>query len=365
MPAIREVNNNRGSLDRIARRDAVVVGEALTATMVELANLAKTARRSGARLPLTVSRCALLHAMLRANAGLPGDKSEEIPVKQLIASALVATCAVLTLPAGAACPTDAAVDAYLADFVERRPSQGFGNDISYEDAECAKRKLGSQLGVALGDLVGYKAGMTNPALQQRFGVSGPKWGYMFDRNFVDIIAQLPHDFGARPLYEADLIVEVKDAGLADAKTPLEALAFLESVVPFIELPDLMLVDGFSGANFVATNLAFRGGVLGMEVPVQPTQEFADALAAMSVVMVDDADGGRELGRGQGSALMGHPLNAAIWLARELKKDGIVLKKGDLLSLGGFFPPQPTRPGMKVRMRYIGLPGDPELTVEFN
>ena len=286
-------------------------------------------------------------------------------MKPILPFALAACCAFAGLPALAACPTDAQVDAYLADFALRKPSKGFGNDITLEDAECAKRKLAAKLPLYLGSKVGYKAAFTNPALQQRFGVSGPKWGTMYDRNMVDIIATLPHDFGARPLYEADLIVEVKDAGLADAKTPLQALEHIESVVPFIELPDLMLEGQFSGNNFIAVNVGFRGGVTGAELPVQRTQAFADAMANMTVVMVDEADGSKELGRGQGSAIMGNPLNAAIWLAKELKKEGIVLKKGDLLSLGGFFPPQPAKPGMKVRMQYIGLPGDPAVSVEFN
>lgn len=265
----------------------------------------------------------------------------------------------------AACPDDAAIDAYVADFAKRRPSKGFGNDITLEDAECAKNKLSKKLGLVLGDRIGYKAAFTNPALQQRFGVSGPKWGYMYNRNMVDIVALLPSDFGAFPLYEADMIVEVKDPGLADAKTPLEALKYLEAVVPFIELPDLMLEGKFSGNNFIATNVGFRGGVLGMELPVQQTQAFADALASMTVVMVDEADNNKELGRGKGSALLGHPLEAAIWLAKELKKDGITLKQGDLLSLGGFFPPQPVKPGMKIKMRYVGLPGDPDVSVDFD
>ncbi len=271
-----------------------------------------------------------------------------------------------TAPAArAACPDDAAVDAYLADFAKRQPSKGFGNDIALDDAECAKRKLAKKLPLVLGTPIGYKAAFVNPALQQRFGVNGPKWGTMYDRNMVDIQAVLPHDFGARPQYEADLIVEVKDAGLADATTPLEALAHLESVVPFIELPDLMLEGQFSGGNFIAANVGFRGGVTGMELPVQRTQAFADAMANMTVVMVDEADGHKELGRAKGSALMDNPLNAAIWLAKELKKDGITLKQGDLLSLGGFFPPQATRPGMKLRLQYLGLPGDPAVGVEFN
>lgn len=285
--------------------------------------------------------------------------------RAMSAAMLTLTTLLVSAAVPAACPSDADVDAYLADFASRKLSKGFGNDITLADAECAKRKLAAKLPAVLGSRIGYKAAFVNPALQQRFGVDGPKWGYMYDRNMVDIVAVLPHDFGARPQFEADLIVEVKDAGLVSAKTPLEALSHLESVIPFIELPDLMLDGQFSGSNFIAANVGFRGGVTGMELPVQRTQAFADAMANMMVVMTDEADGGKELGRGQGSVLMGHPLNAAIWLAKELKKDGITLKKGDLLSLGGFFPPQATKPGMKIRMQYIGLPGDPALSVEFN
>ena len=50
-------------------------------------------------------------------------------------------------------------------------------------------------------------------------------------------------------------------------------------------------------------------------------------------------------------------------AQALKKDGITLKEGDLLSLGGYIPPQPTKAGMKVQVRYIGLPGNPAVSVE--
>ena len=270
----------------------------------------------------------------------------------------------VTWSAAAACPDDAAIDAYVKEFSQQKISKGFGNDISLDDAECAKRKLGKKLIVPLGAIVGYKAAFTNPALQKRFGVDGPKWGYMYQRNMIDIIAILPADFGARPLVEADFLVEVSDPRLAEAKTPLEALGYLESIIPFIELPDLMLEGQFSGNAMISTNVAFRGGVLGMEIPVKKTQAFLDALANMTVVMTDDAEG-KELGRVKGSVLMDNPINAAMWLAQALKKDGIALKKGDILSLGGFIPPLPTKSGMKARVQYLGLPGDPQVTVEFN
>jgi 2-keto-4-pentenoate hydratase len=265
----------------------------------------------------------------------------------------------------AACPTDAQVDAYLVDFSKRQLSAGFGNDISAADADCAKHKLAAKLPLYLGNRIGYKAGFTSPASQKNFGMSGPQWAYMFNRNMVDIIAVIPAKFGARPTFEADLLVEVKDPALADATTPLQALACLESVIPFIELPDLMMDGKFSGNALLAANLGFRGGVLGAEVPVQNTQAFVDALANMTVVMSDRGPQAKEFGRAKGSDLLGHPLNAAMWLAQALKKDGITLKKGDLLSLGGFLPPVPSQSGMNIQLQYLGLPGDPAVHVEFN
>lgn len=212
-----------------------------------------------------------------------------------------------------------------------------------------------------GAVVGYKAAFTNPAMYERFGVTGPAWGVMYAKMMVDSGAKLPARFGARPLYEADFLAVVKDAGLADAKTRLEALQHISAVVPFIELPDLMLEGSATGAALIGTNLGFRGGALGPRVAVEPTQAFLDALANMTVVMTEDRSG-KELGRAKGDILMEHPINAAMWLAQALKKDGIALKPGDLLSLGGYIPPTPTQPGTTITVKYLGLPGDPAVTV---
>lgn len=277
-------------------------------------------------------------------------------------SFLIAACLMLSpLAAAAACPDDAAVSAYLADFIAKRPSKGFGNDISSADAECAKHKLALRLPEVLGEIEGYKAGFTSAALQQRFGVDSPKWGTMFERNMVVSGTLVPAAFGARPVVEADFVVIVKDAGLADAKSPLEALDHLTFVAPFMELADLMLEGSFNGNAMVATNVAFRGGAVGKYIPVVKSQAFLDALATMTVVMTDEA-AGTELGRATGSALMGNPINAAMWLAQALKKDGITLMPGDTLSLGGFIPPLPAKAGMDVKVQYIGLPDDPAVRV---
>lgn len=76
----------------------------------------------------------------------------------------------------AVCPDHLAVVAYVADFKAARVSKGFGNDLSLADAECAKGKLVQELPQVLGQVIGYKAAFTNPALQQRFVVTSPAWG---------------------------------------------------------------------------------------------------------------------------------------------------------------------------------------------
>jgi 2-keto-4-pentenoate hydratase len=85
------------------------------------------------------------------------------------------------------------------------------------------------------------------------------------------------------------------------------------------------------------------------------------LAAMTVVIEEN---GKEIGRASGSVLMENPLNSAIWLAQDLEKSGVILKPGDLLSLGSFLPLQQPKPGARVAVRYLGLPGDPAVSVTF-
>lgn len=280
---------------------------------------------------------------------------------------IASLAAALCLGAGdaaAACPDAAAVRAYVDDFLAARPSAGFGKAISLAEALCARARLVEALTAEIGTPVGYKAVFTHPDSQRRFGVDGPSWGAMYGRMMLANGARVAAGFGARPRYESDFIVEVKDAGLADAATPLEALEHIDALVPFVELPDLMIEGSIAGSELIATNAAFRGGVLGPRIEVAPTRETLERLANMDVVITEERSG-KEIGRAKGAVLMGQPIEAAIWLARALKRDGIALKRGDLLSLGGFLAAAPVKAGTTITVRYLGLPGDPAVTVHFD
>jgi 2-oxo-hept-3-ene-1,7-dioate hydratase len=263
-----------------------------------------------------------------------------------------------------ACPDAGAVLAYLEDFRAGKASAGFRGINDASAAACARDRLIEALPAVLGPRVGYKALFTNADAQKRFGMAGPAWGAMFASGMVESGARLPAMFGAKPRYEPDFIVEVKDAGLADAQTTLEALGHISALVPFVELPDIMLAGSPGGLDLVATNAAFRAGVLGPRLPVDDPERLDRALADMEVVVTEER-GGTEIGRAPGRVLMEHPLNAAIWLARALRAEGVELRPGDLLSLGGFLASAPTRAGTTIAVRYRGLPGDPAVTAHFD
>jgi 2-keto-4-pentenoate hydratase len=213
-------------------------------------------------------------------------------------------------------------------------------------------------------IVGYKAGLTNKEVQARFGVVSPVRGVLLEKMLLADGAGVPADYGARPVFEADLLVVVKDAAIHQARTHLEVLRSLSLVIPFIELLDLVVAEGekLSAPLIVALNVGARFGVVGKGIPVQATPEFAEALAAMRVVVTDQ--GGKELASGKGAAILDHPLNAVLWLVQDLEKSRIRLEPGDRLSLGSFTQPLPPRPGLAVTVRYEGLPGDPAVSVRF-
>jgi 2-keto-4-pentenoate hydratase len=266
--------------------------------------------------------------------------------------------------ARAVCPSHEMVNAILRFQEAKEPVRGLRTDLSMRDAECGRRRLVEKLEAVDNRIVGYKAGLTNARIQAQLGVTSPVRGVLLGKMLLADGADVAADFGARPAFEADLMVVVKDAAIHQAKTHLEVLRALSLVIPFIELPDLMVAEGekLSASLIVWLNAGARLGVVGKGIPVQATPEFAAALAAMQIVVTDR--GGKELAAGNGAAILEHPLNAVLWLAQDLERSRIKLKPGDRLSLGSFTPPLTPRPGLAVTVRYEGLPGNPSVSVRF-
>jgi 2-keto-4-pentenoate hydratase len=214
--------------------------------------------------------------------------------------------------------------------------------------------------------VGYKAGLTNAAVQKVFGVTAPVRGTLMEKMILKSGTTLEAAFGARPLYEGDLILRVGSEAVNGAKTPMEALASIDAAIPFIELPDLVFAKDvkINGPMLAAVNVAARYGIVGEPIPVQATPEWMERLKSFLCQIYDGK--GQMLIEGPGSNLMDHPMNVVLWIRDSLKADGIALRKGDLLSLGTITKLTPTAPNTVIKARYVGLDpkGPVEITVIF-
>lgn len=277
----------------------------------------------------------------------------------ICAAALVFACAA---PASAACLSDIEAAAMVANYMARKPAAN-PEGLSAADGECTRTKVNRFLAQQLGKPVGYKAGLTNPAVQKRFNHNSPVWGTLYAPMLLKNGATVDAAFGARPLFEADMLVRVSDAGINEARTPADVLKHIDQVIPFIELPDLVVEAPakLNGAAINAINVGARLGVLGAPIAVQRTQAFSDALRDFAAIV---KGGGVELDRGKGSDVMEHPLNAVVWLAQDMAREGRAMKKGDLISLGSFSKLLPPKAGLAVEVTYQGLPGNPTVSMNF-
>jgi len=286
----------------------------------------------------------------------------------LTALALAVACATA---AQADCLTDAQAVELVAHYTARTPAPNPQN-LSDADGACTRGKVNALLAQKLGKVVGYKAGLTNPAVQKRFNTDKPVWGKLYEgmvlQGNVAGGATVDAAFGARALYEADMLVRVKSTAINHARTPMDVLDAIDQVIPFIELPDLMVQapPQLNGAGVTAINVGARLGVAGAPLPVPAYRAerhaLLKALADMNVSLTDAS--GARLGGGKGSDILEHPLNAVVWLAGALAQEGLAMQPGDLISLGSFSPLLPPKAGLSVTATYDGLPGAAPVRVTF-
>jgi 2-oxo-3-hexenedioate decarboxylase/2-keto-4-pentenoate hydratase len=96
----------------------------------------------------------------------------------------------------------------------------------------------------------------------------------------------------------------------------------------IEIVDDRYVDWrkTDAATLIADDYFAAGAVLGPPIPARAVRDAA-ALHGTTVI------NGAEVGRGIGSDVMGHPLNALAWLANSLAEAGAHLGAGEIVLTG--------------------------------
>ncbi len=252
----------------------------------------------------------------------------------------------------------------LADsYTSKQVLTEFPSNLSLEKANTIQAQFLQLIQPYWGKVIGYKAGLTNQIAQEKFKVSHPVLGVFLEKMLLPSGSKVPANFGARPMFEGDLIVRVSSDKINQAKTPQEVLESLDAVIPFIELPDLVYAKEMplNGSMLVAINVGARLGVVGEPIAMKANQEWENRLGNIQLTILDKSK--KPLATGESKALLGHPLNVVLWIRDTLKAQGKELKKGDLLSLGTITPLMPIPSQKTIYARYTGL--DPDRAVEIS
>jgi 2-keto-4-pentenoate hydratase len=255
----------------------------------------------------------------------------------------------------------------IADrYLKKIPIPSLPTHLTLEQALQIQDKFIQLLVPSYGKIVGYKAGLTNKEVQAKFKIDRPIAGVLLEKMLVKSGAIVSANFGTRPILEGDLMVRVGSEKINTAKTTEEALAALDAVIPFLELPDLVYAENvkLTAPAIVAINVGARLGIMGDPVPLTNLDEWQERLGKIKLIILDESDA--ELAVGESKALLGDPLKVVLWLRDDLQARGKFLKKGDLLSLGTITPGIPVKSGMKIRARYLELDEDNsrEIVVKF-
>lgn len=197
-------------------------------------------------------------------------------------------------------------------------------------------------------LVGRKIGLTSLAVQRQLGVDSPDFGALFADMAVGDGEEIAWPRLMQPKAEAEIAL-VLERDLAHAKhTVADLVSATAYALPAIEVVgsrianwDIKLVDT------VADNASSSLFVLGTRPVKLSKLDLADCGMTLECR-------GEQVSVGTGSACLGNPLNAAVWLADTLARLGTPLRAGDVLMTGALGPMAVIKPGDVFTARIEGL-----------
>ena len=205
-------------------------------------------------------------------------------------------------------------------------------------AELTRRRLAEGRAIT-----GRKIGLTAPAVQRQLGVDQPDFGVLFDDMAVPDGGEVDTRRLIQPKIEAE-VAFVLGADLEGSPRELtyeRALAAIDRAVGALEIVDSRNANwDITITDTVADNASSALYVLGDNAV--PISEFRPVDVSMTLTK----DGVQE-SSGTGSACLGDPVLALLWLARTVAELGSPLRAGEVVLSGALGPMVPVEPGNHI------------------
>lgn len=197
-------------------------------------------------------------------------------------------------------------------------------------------------------LVGRKIGLTSVAVQKQLGVDQPDYGMLYADMAMYDGEELAVSKVMQPKVEAEVaLVLERDLDRPGIQTA-ELISAVAYALPAIEIVGSRIEKwNIKIQDTIADNASSGMFVLGNE----PKKLDGLDLRLCGMVMEKRGD---QVSIGAGAACLGHPLNAALWLARTMVEVGAPLKAGDIIMSGALGPMAPVAPGDVLEVRISGL-----------
>jgi 2-keto-4-pentenoate hydratase len=197
-------------------------------------------------------------------------------------------------------------------------------------------------------LVGRKIGLTSKAVQQQLGVDQPDYGALFADMEIVTGGEIRTAGLIQPRIEAEIAI-VLDRDLPGQDVTMgELMRAVAYVVPALEIVDSRIKDWkITILDTVADNGSSARFVLGAAPKCLTDLD----LEACGMAMTRN---GAIVSVGSGAACLGHPLKAALWLARAMSAAGHSLRAGDVVLTGALGPVSPATSGEFYEARISGF-----------
>lgn len=180
-------------------------------------------------------------------------------------------------------------------------------------------------------LVGAKTGLTSRGVQRQLGVDQPDFGRLFADMSVADGEPVPIDAVLQARVEAEVALVLERDLDMNQPTITDLLRATAYALPAIEIVGSRIRDwDIDIVDTVADNASSGLFVLGNEP--RSLGKLDLRLCGMAL-----SHRGEIVSSGAGVACLGHPLNAATWLARTLSAHGAPLRAGDILLTGALGP----------------------------